>query len=395
MRRALHSVDSRDGSESELPVQETVVAPARVPAPAHALTLASQQPILTIPFSQDEILSMDLTLSQSRMGSGSYEQENASFSDLSDSLGHATNATVGHSSSLVDDTDITSMAENDYTSQSDYLRATPQVENGESDEGQSSGKEDICQQRDEIPLLYPISYNRLGFLISDRPLEYRLRLSGDRSGVGWPLERWRGDETDLLADETIDIGVALKSGGLSSSTVWEDTTANSRGPYSGCLSDMDYSAPSYRFHGPREGLQFSSTFSMVGPPNTAPEEGHVQEAGVVSFAYQLADDDGAILWVDAPEGDVEEIRYSPLSEIVPLIYQEPGQTTEAYQVQYSEPAFDYSQDPIEAKLGILEAEGAMEDEEMIFEGQGSPEPQVGSAHEPFHGFVLAPDLFGD
>jgi len=393
--RALHSVHSRDGSESESLVQGTIVAPARVPTPAHALTPASQQPILTIPFSQDEILSMDLTLSQSRMGSGSYEQENAAFSDHYDSFGHVTNATAGHSSSLVNETDINSMAENIYTSQSDYLRATPQVEDGEWDEGQCSGEEDMYQQRDEIPLLYPIIYNRLGLPIIDRPLEYRLRLSGDRSGVGWPLERWRGDETDLLADETIDIGVALESDGLSSPTLWEGTTTNSRRPYSTYLSDVDHSSSSYRFHAPREGSQYSSTFAMVGPPNMAPEEEYVQEEGVVPFAYQLLDDDGAILWGDAPEGDVGEIRYSPPSEIVTLIYQEPGQTTEAYQVQYSEPAFDYSQDPTEAKPRDLETEEAMDAEETISEDEGSPEAQIGSAHEPFRGFVLAPDLFGD
>ena len=384
-------MDSRDGSESEPLVQKTIVAPARVPAPAHALTLASQQPILTNPFSQDEILSMDLTLSQSQMGSGSYEQEIASFSDLSDSLGHVTNVTVGHSSSPVDDTDINPVTENDYMSESGSLKATPQVEDGKWDEGQCPGEEDMYQKRDDIPLLYPVIYNRLGFPIIDRALEYRLRLSGDRSGVGWPLERWKGDETDLLADETIDIGVALESDGLSSSTLWEETTTKSRRPYSGRLSEMDHSMSSYRLCGPREGPQFSSTFAMVGPPNTAPKEEYGQEEGVAPFAYQLVDDDdGAILWDDAPEGDVEEIRDSPPSEIVTLIHQEPGQTTEAYQVQYSEPAFDYSHDP-----GDLEAEEAMEAEETISEDEGSPKSQVGSAHEPFRGFVLAPDLFGD
>ena len=333
---------------------------------------------------------MDFTPSQSRMGNSSYEQENAPFSDLSDLSdfsGHVTNATVGHSSSFVDDTDVTSIAENDYTNQSDYLRATPQVEEREWDEGQCSGEEDMYQQRDEIPLLYPTVYNRLGFPIIDRPLEYRLRLSGDRSGVGWPLERWKGDETDLLADETIDIGVALESAGLSSPTLWEETTTNSQGSYSGCLSDMSHS-------GPREGTQ-SSTFAMIGPPNMAIEEEYVQEEGVVPFAYQLPDDDGAIMWGDAPEDDVGEIRYSPPSEIVTLVYQEPGQTTEPCQVQCSEPAFDYSQDPTEAEPGELEAEEATEAEEKITKDESGPESQVGNAQEHFHGFVLAPDLFGD
>ena len=396
--RALHSVRSRDGSESELLVQEATVgvySPARVPALPHAMPLASQQPIDTIPFSQDEILSMDLTPSQSRMGNGSYGRENASFSDFSDFPGHVTDATVGHSSSLTDDTDVTSMAGNDYMSQSDYLRATPQVEDGEWGESQYSGEEDMYQQRDEIPLLYPVVYSRLGFPIIDRPLEYRLRLSGDRSGVGWPLERWKGDETDLLSDETIDIGVALESEGLSSPTLWEETTTNSRGPDSGCLSDMGHSASSYRFYDPREGTQSSSTFAVVGPPNMAIEEEYVQEEGVVPVAYQLADGDEAIMWCDAPEDDVGEIGYSPPSEIVTLIHQKPGQTTEACQVQCSELAFDNSLDPTEAKSGDLETEEAMEAEEMITEDGRSPESQIGSALEHFRGFVLAPDLFGD
>ena len=322
------------------------------------------------------------------MGDGSYEQENTPFSDLSNLPGHVTNATVGHSNSLVDDTDVTSMAENEYTSQSDYLWATSQVEHGGWDEGQYSGEEDIYQQRDEIPLLYPIVYNQLGFPVVDPPLEYRLRLSGDRSGVGWPLERWKGDETDLLADETIDIGVALASEGLSSPTLWEETTANSQGPHSGCLSDMGHS-------GSPEGTQSSSPVAMVGPPNMAIEEEYVQEEGVVPFAYQLPDHDGAIMWGDAPEDDMGEIRYSPPSEIVTFIYQEPGQTTELRQVQCSEPAFDYSQDPAEAKLGDLETEEAMDAEETMTEDESSPESQVGSAQEHFRGFVLAPDLFGD
>lgn len=395
-RRALHSFHSRAVSESDSRIQETIVgvdSPARVPALAHTPTLASQQPILAIPFSQDEMLSMDLTLSQSRTGYGSYEQDNAPFSAF---LGHITGAGVGHSSSLIDGTEDTSMAENDDMSRSDCLRATPQVEDGEWAEGQYSDEEDMYQRRGEIPLLYPIVYDLLGFPIVDRPLDYRLRLSGDRSGVGWPLKSWKGDETDLLSDETIDIGVAQEPDGLSSPTLWEETTTNSRGPYSRYPSDTDHSSFSYESDGPRElGTHFSAAFAMVRSPNMAPREEYVRGACMVPFAYQLSGDDGAILCGGAPENDVEEIRYSPQSEIVTLDYLEPGRTTEEYQVQCPEPAFDYSQEPTEVKPGDLEIEETMEAEEMIREDKDSPEAQVGSDQEPVYGFVLAPDLFGD
>ena len=395
-RRALHSFHGWAGSESDSRIQEAIVgvdSPARVPALAHAPTLASQQPILAIPFSQDEMLSMDLTLSQSRMSYGSYEQENAPFSAF---LGHITGAGVGHSSSLIDGTGDTSIAENDDMSQSDYLRATPQVEDGEWAGGQYSDEEDMYHRRGEIPLLYPIVYDLLGFPIVDRPLDYRLRLSGDRSGVGWPLKRWKGDETDLLADETTDIGVALEPDGLSSPTLWEETTTNSRGPYSRYSSDTDHSSFFYGLDGPREpGTHFSAAFAIVRSPNMAPGEAYVRGAGVVPFAYQLASDDGAILYGDAPENDVEEIRCSPQSEIVTLNHQEPGRTTEEYQVQCPEPAFDFSQEPTEAKLGVLEIEETMETEGVIREDKNSPQAQVGGDQEPVYGFVLAPDLFGD
>lgn len=357
---------------------------------AHALTLASQQPILAIPFSQDEMLSMDLTLSQSQIGYGSYEQENGDF------LGHVTSATVGHNSSLVDGTDDTSMAENDYTSQSDYLRATPQVEDEEWDEGQYSEEKDMYQRRNEIPLPYPNVYELLGLPIVDRPLEYRLRLSGDRSGVGWPLNRWRGDETDLLADETIDIGVALEPDELSTPILWEETTTTSRGSYSRYQFNTGHSSSSYGLDSPCEpDTHFSAAFAMVGSPNTAPEEEYAHGEGVDSFAYQPADDDRAVLCGDAPGDVVEEIRYSPQSEIFTLNHQEPGRSTEAYQNQYSEPVFDYPQEPTEAKPGDLRIEEAMEVQETIREDENCPEAQGGSVRGPVCGFVLAPDLFGD
>ena len=332
---------------------------------------------------------MDLTFSQSLMGNGLYEQEITPFSDF---LGHETSVASGHSSSLVDDTGDTSIAENDYTGKGDYLRATPQLGYWECDEGQHSDKEDMHQQRDEIPLLYPILYDRLGFPIVDRPLEYRLRLSGDRSGVGWPLKRWRGDQTDLLADETIDIGVALELDRFSSPMLWEETTTNSRGPYSRYLSAAGHFSSSYRFNAPREpGTTFSPAPAMVG----LSDEEYIQEEDVVPFAYQLANDDEAISFGDAPEDDVEEIRCSPQSEGATLNYQGPGRTTEAYLMQCTEPTFDYSQEPTEAELGDLEMEEKMETEETIYEGEGSSEPQIGSIQGAAHGFVLAPDLFGD
>jgi hypothetical protein len=388
-RRAPYPVHSRAGSKSESLVQETIVgvdSPASVPTLAHTLTLASQQPILAIPISQDELLSMNLTRSQSRIGHGSYEQDNGDF------LGHVTSRNC----SLADGTDNASMAECDYTSQSDYLRATSQVDDWEWDEGQYSDEDDMYQRRNEIPLLSPIVYDLLEFPIVDRPLEYRLRLSGDRSGVGWPLKRWRGDETDLLADETIDIGVALEPDVLSSPMLWEEKTTNSRGSYGRYPSETGHSSSSYRLDGPREpGTHFPAAFVIVGSPNTAPEEEYVQGEGVVPFAYQLASDDGAILCGDAPGDDVEEIRYSPRSEIFTLNHQELGQATKAYQVQCSEPVFDYSQEPTEAKPGDLEIEEAMQVEGTICEDEDNPEAQVGSVREPVCGFVLAPDLFGD
>jgi hypothetical protein len=336
---------------------------------------------------------MDLTFSQSLIGGGSYEREDAPFSDF---IEHVTSATVGQSSSLVGDSDDTSMAENDYTGQSDYLRATPEAGDGEWDEGQHSDEGDMNQQWDEIPLLYPILYGQLGFSIVDRPLECRLRLSSDRSGLGWPLRRWRGDETDLLVDETIDIGVALELDGLSSPTLWEVTTTNSQRSYSRCLYATDQSSSSYRFGALREpGTALSAASPIVGSPNTASEEEYVQEEDIVPLAYQLAGSDEANLCSDAPEDDVEEIRSSPQSKSITLNYQELGQITKAYQEQCSESASDYWQEPLEAKPGDLEMEGAMETEKTSRKDENNSGAQVRGIQEPVRGFVLAPDLFGD
>ena len=402
-RRTLSSVNRRTGSESESLAQETtesVDSPAKVPAFAHVFTPTSQQLIHATPFSQDEILSMGLPSSQSQIGDGSYERGGASFSDSHERV---TSTTVSHSSFPFDDNDNTSMAENEYTGQSDYLRTTPQVEYGGLDEEQHSDREDIYQQPADIPPLYPIIYGRLGFPIVDRPrpLEYRLRLSGDRSGVGWPLKRWRGDETDLLADETIDIGVVPELDGLSSPTLWEETTTKPRGPYSRCSSTTDYSSSSYRFCAPREpDTTISAAATTIGSPNRAFEEEYVQGEDVVPLEYQLPDDDGAILCGDICEGAVEEIRYSPQGKNVTLNYQEASRITDAYPVQCSELAFDCSPEPTEAvifetKPGGMEMADAMETEQAIHEDENGSEAQIMSTQQPVRGFVLAPDIFGD
>lgn len=387
-------IHSRAVSESEPHAQETtecVSSLTNARALARALTPASQQPVLapvlTTPFSQDEILSTDLTFSQSSIGNDSYQQENAPSSDF---VERVTGTTVGHTGSLFDDTDDISMAENNYTGQSDSLQ---QSEDGEWDEDQNADEEDMYQQPDEIPPLYPIVYDRLGFPVVDRPLEYRLRLSGDRSGVGWPLNRWRGDRTDLLADDTIDVGVALELDGLSSPTLWKEETTESRGSYS---PTTDHSTSSYGFNGPREPVTtLFAAAAMVGSPDMVLEDECIEDEDVEPFAYEL---DEAILCGNAREDDVEGFSCLPQGESVAHSHQEQGQITEAYPVQRSEPAFDCSQEPTEAVVfADVEMEEAMKIEQMNHEGENSSgaQLQVGSAQEPVGGFVLAPDLFGD
>lgn len=343
---------------------------------------------------------MDFTFSQSQISNGSYEQENAS---LSDSLEHATSATVDHSSPLFGDTDGISIAENDYMGQSDYLRATPPLEDEEWGEGEQSTVEDMYQQPDEIPPLYPIIYDRLGFPIVDRLLEYRLRLPGDRSGVGWPLKRWRGDETDLLADETIDIGVPLELDGLSS-LLWRETTTNSRGTCSRCPSTTDHSSPFHRFgalRGPSTTFSASAVATTMGSPDTAFEDEYVQEEEVFPLAYQLVNGDVAIPDGDALEDDIEEVRYSPQNESVALSHQGPRQSTGGYLAQCSELAFDCSQEStleavvLESELGDMEMEEAVETEQMFHGDENGSDARIESAQESIRGFALAPDLFGD
>jgi hypothetical protein len=381
---------------------ESVESPARVLELAHPLTPASQPPVIATSFGQDGILSIGLTQSQSQIGGGSYKQENGLFPDF---LERGTSATAGHSSSLFNNNGGISMAESDYTGQSSSLGATPQDEDEKWDKYQHSDEEDICQQPVEIPPLYPMIYGQLGFPIVDQPLEYRLRLSDDRSGVGWPLKRWRGDETDLLADETIDIGVVLGVDGLSSPTLWEETTTNSRWPYSRCPSATNRSSFSYRFDTHREpDTTFSAMGAMVGSPDMAFEEECVQERDVVPLAYQLVDDSETVPCSDTHEGDVE--RCSPQSQGVTLDYQEPDRVIGAYRiigaylVQCPEPAFDPSQEPtemvvLESKLGDVEMKEATETEKTIQEDETGSEVQIESIQEPVHEFVLAPDLFGD
>lgn len=393
LHRTLSSVHSRAGSEPESLAHEfteSVDSLARNPAFAHALTLTGQQPIHATPFSQDEILSIDLPSSQYRIGNGSYGQGDVPSSD---SRERVTSAIVGHSNFPFDEVDENFTAENDYMGQSDYLRAPLHVEDMGWDEDQHSDREDMYQQPAGIPPLYPIIYGRLGFPIVDRPFEYRLRLSGDRSGVGWPLKRWRGDETDLLADETIDIGVAPDLDGLIPSELWEETTAKSRGPYSRRPSTPDRSSPPYRFNARRE--PNTTVATTIRSPDWAFEEECVQEENVVPLVYQLLDDDGGIPCGDVREGNVEAIRYSPQSKGITLNYQEPCQIIEAYPVHRSEVVFDYLQEQTEAVItpgGTAMVDGAIETEQIIQEDENSSQPQI---QQPVRGFVLAPDLFGD
>ena len=336
---------------------------------------------------------MDLPSSQYQIGNGSYGQGDAPSSN---SRKRVTGVIVGHSNFPFDDVDENFTAENDYMDQSDYPTAPPQVEDMGWDEGQHSDREDMYQQPAGIPPLYPIIYGRLGFPIVDRPFEYRLRLSGDRSGVGWPVTRWRGDETDLLADKTIDIGVAPGLDGLSSSELWEEATAKSRGPYSRRPSTPDHSSSPYRFNAPRE--PNTTVTTTIRSPDWAFEEECVQEENVVPLVYQLLDDDGGIPCGDVCEGNVEEIRYSPQSKGITLDYQEPCQIIEAYPVQRSEVVFDCLQEQTEAVItpgGMVVVDGAIETEQTIQEDENSSQPQIESTQQPVRGFVLAPDLFGD
>lgn len=164
---------------------------------------------------------------------------------------------------------------------------------------------------------------------------------------------------------------------------------------------MDHSSSSYRFNALREpDTTISATATTLGSPDRASEEECVQEENVVPLAYQPPDDGDAIPCGDICEGDVEETRFSPQSNCVTLNYQESGRITEAYPVQCSEPAFDYSQEltedvVLESKPGGMEIADVVETEQTIHEDENSSEAQIESTQQPVRGFVLAPKLFWD